>query len=447
MLEVCEGSSPWFQGTLKPHQRAGVEWLLDTPRALLADDVGLGKTVQVIGMLAQLAHDGDPCLRTPVVWLTDPSLVDQTQRELDRFLVGFTVLTSSDVDYRPTKKAEKARAQRFHNGVPDVLVANYQQTLAQRSLLASEVFARPGVVVLDEAMSLKGGDKMHRATARFTKSASRVVALTATPLENHAHETYMVLDLLNPPGLWSRSVFEERFIEWEQFPGQAPKPADLLPAKREEFRRYLGGVMLRRTIEELGLSLPVKVGEDYRRVPLSRAQQREWSNFRRTRGRRRADRDNIALEVRGHSSLLDACMDEVTRSAEKVVVYCERIKMLDLLSDRLMEAGVGFRPIRGDTPDAERTSALDAFRCDPDVRVLAGSRVIERGLNLQHARRLISLVQSYNPAREHQREGRIRRLGSPHATYQHLVLEPDIPRAARRDHILHTKRGRATAVL
>jgi hypothetical protein len=57
--------------------------------------------------------------------------------------------------------------------------------------------------------------------------------------------------------------------------------------------------------------------------------------------------------------------------------------------------------------------------------VLLGSRVLERGLNLQHCRLLISLDPSWNPARERQREGRIRRIGSQHPTYEHIVLLPD----------------------
>lgn len=444
-----EDTCPWFKGVLEDHQRAGLEWLLSTPRALLADDVGLGKTIQVLAMLAHLRQDDAPILRTPVLWLTDASLVDQTCAEVGRFLPGFTVLASTDPDYRDTQKAAKSRAQRFTDGLPDILVANYQQTFAKRSLLQWDAFSRPGVVILDEAMTLKGGDKMHAATRGLTERAERVVAMTATPLENHAYETYMILYLLRPKGLWPRAVFEDEFIEWDRYPGQAPKPVDLWPHRMDEFRRYLSGVMLRRTVAELGLPLPVRVGESYRRVPLSRAQRREWTHARGRRGRRiESIREEIALSVRGISSLQDACMAKIVQHpSEKIVVYCERIKMLDELAVRLEAQGLGHRLIRGESSEEERTEALRAFRADPAVRVLVGSRVIERGLNLQHARILISLVQSYNPAREHQREGRIRRLGSPHATYEHLVLEPDVPDAGRRQQILDTKQGRASAVL
>lgn len=439
-----------FQGALLPHQRDGLEWLLATPRALLADDVGLGKTIQVLALVGALKDAGDHSVHRPILWLTDPTLVDQTRREVERFLPGLGVLASTDPDYGKTKKADKSRAARFPGGMPDILVANYHQTNAKDSLLKWDVFRSPGLVVLDEAMSLKGGNKLHQSVATFTVSAERAVAMTATPVENHAYETYLILELLRPSGLWPRPVFEDEFVQWDHYPGQAPKPVDLFPHRREEFRRFLESVMLRRTTEDVGQSLPVRVGERYRKVPLTRAQHREYTHARRRRGLNLSKyREQVALVHNGHSGLLDACMEALEeRAGEKVVVYCERREVLDLLTGRLDDSGIGWRLIHGDVEAGEeRELVLKQFRDDPNVRVLVGSRVIERGLNLQHARVLISLVQSYNPAREHQREGRIRRIGSPHETYEHLVLEPDVPQAERRGQILTEKTQRSSDLL
>jgi SNF2 family DNA or RNA helicase len=433
-----------FVGSLKPHQSDGLTWLLEHKRALLADDVGLGKTVQALALIGALLDAGDPSVQAPVLWLTDPALVDQTAGEVRRFLPAVTVLASTDPDFKDTQKADRSRAERFPGGIPQILMANYQQACAKRSLLTWEAFSSPGLVVLDEAMSLKGGGQTWKAVRRLLGNAGRVVAMTATPVENHAYETFLILELLGPAGLWPRRVFDNEFIEWDQYPGQAPRPVDLLPHKRREFSGFLQGVMLRRTEANAGLTLPTRVEEEYRKVPLSRTQHREYTHARRRRGMNLDTHlKSVALSHNGHSSLLDACVEEIeARPSEKVVVYCENLEPLDLLAERLEESGVSFRAIRGASDLEDRTTAVEDFRDDPDVRVLLGTRVIERGLNLQHARVLISLVQSYNPAREHQREGRIRRLGSPHRTYEHLVLEPDVPQAGRRNRILQEKTRR-----
>jgi SNF2 family DNA or RNA helicase len=438
-----------FVGTLEDHQQEGLAWLLATNRALLADDVGLGKTVQVLALLGSLLDTDDSSVKAPVVWLTDPSLVEQTVREFRSFLPDVSVLGSTDPDFRETKKASRAREGRFPRGIPQVLVANYEQTYAKSSLLKWEVLSSPGLVVLDEAMSLKGGGRTWRAVRKLTHAAERIIAMTATPVENHAYETFLILELLRPEGLWPRHVFDSEFIEWDQYPGQEPRPVDLLPHKRRTFRRFLNGVMLRRTVEDVGLSLPVRVGERYRKVALTRAQQREYTHARRRRGLNLTNyRERVALSHNGQSALLDACMAALDGwEGEKVVIYCQTLDMLDLLAERLEQEGIGFRSIRGANDLEDRELALEQFRDDPLVRVLAGSRVIERGLNLQYARVLISLVQSYNPAREHQREGRIRRIGSPHSTYEHLILEPDVPQAQRRRQILQEKDRRRSGLL
>lgn len=80
------------------------------------------------------------------------------------------------------------------------------------------------------------------------------------------------------------------------------------------------------------------------------------------------------------------------------------------------------------------------------IRVLLGSRVLERGLNIQCASALYTLGSSWNPGREAQREGRIRRIGSPHATYEHVTFLMDHPHERRKWAQLRRKRGDSAAL-
>ncbi len=110
---------------------------------------------------------------------------------------------------------------------------------------------------------------------------------------------------------------------------------------------------------------------------------------------------------------------------------------------RLEKLGIRVRSIEGKLKPHERSKAISEFRHRPDIRVLVGSSVLERGLDLQFCRVLISLDATDNPQREHQREGRLRRIGSPHQTYEHLTLLPNTPQMRRRMASLRRKEADA----
>lgn len=107
----------------------------------------------------------------------------------------------------------------------------------------------------------------------------------------------------------------------------------------------------------------------------------------------------------------------------KAVIFAEHRQHLDILERHLRHAGVGFRRLDGPCTRNQRATAVEAFRNDADVRVLTGTKALERGLDgLQHCAVLITLDSSFNPAREAQRVGRIRRPGSPHERVLHLTF-------------------------
>jgi SNF2 family DNA or RNA helicase len=144
--------------------------------------------------------------------------------------------------------------------------------------------------------------------------------------------------------------------------------------------------------------------------------------------------------------LVDAFIREVQAlGGEQAVVYCETLQILDQAAKRLTELGITFAHIQGDDTPKKRAAAVQAHR-DGEVQILLGSNVVERGLNLQRCRRLISLDSSWNPGRENQREGRLCRIGSAHETYEHVILLPDTGLVHAKQGILDRKRAMAEAV-
>jgi superfamily II DNA or RNA helicase len=109
-------------------------------------------------------------------------------------------------------------------------------------------------------------------------------------------------------------------------------------------------------------------------------------------------------------------------------VYCETLDFLDATEKQLSDEGIGWVRIDGSTPLDDRPHITAQFRDDPSVQVLLGSSVLDYGHNLQFCNWILSVDTTWNPAREQQREMRVRRLGSPHLTYTHTVLLPDTPK-------------------
>lgn len=428
-------------GCFPPHQLAGIEFLLGHPRVVLADDVGLGKTVQTAAALAELAGRGQlgRCLV-----VAPAHLVSQWRDELVRWVPALAVSLFSPLRRKgaaaPTEPA-------------DVVVGSYELITRKAQLVVGSGYR---TVVLDEASGLKGGGVEHAAIRWVTAVAERVIALTATPFENDLVETYNVLQTLHLPDLWGPIEFNQRFVRWsEPWVNSAGRRVEARPIGVVEdqipaLRDYLRPHYLRRTAAEVALPLPRRVGEHIRYIPLLPAQQAALAKaeYERDELARHRAREAACTVVDGRSSKAEAAVAELlTRPADqKVVIWAFHRAHLDVLEALLDRCGIRRVRIDGPKPPLARARALRRFREDPTVRVLLGTDAFASGLNLQHADFMISLGVSHNPGKEAQREGRIRRIGSPHADYQHLVLLNDTPHERRKVEILRRKEADATTV-
>jgi SNF2 family DNA or RNA helicase len=134
-------ATPAAQGHLHPFQASGVRFLVERKRSLLADDVGLGKTVQIAAAIGQLWEC--ELSRSPgiaVLYVTTAALVEQTTAELRQRLPSLSVT---------------AVGGRANTGQPaNVLVISHEFAHANPALIRSH---EPYLVVVDEASALKGG--------------------------------------------------------------------------------------------------------------------------------------------------------------------------------------------------------------------------------------------------------------------------------------------------
>ncbi|HTD57613.1 MAG TPA: SNF2-related protein, partial [Solirubrobacteraceae bacterium] len=193
-------------GELKPFQRAGVSYLLAQRRAFLADEQGLGKTIEA---LATLEADN----AYPAVVVCPASLKLNWMKELERWLPGRSsqALTgmgggrateSSDGDLAESRTSSDARGGSDRAaGAPippaDITVVNYDILAARAPALAA---MEPRALVLDESHYCKNAAaKRTQAVARLATSIPSdglVLALTGTPVMNRPPELISQLRII-----------------------------------------------------------------------------------------------------------------------------------------------------------------------------------------------------------------------------------------------------------
>ena len=161
-------------------------------RALLADEVGLGKTIEAGLILKELAVRG---LARRILILTPAALVDQWCGELEsKFFEEFETPHDPD-DWRRANRA----------------IASYNLAVQKRQQEA--ILAEPwDLVILDEAHKVKNAQA---ATYKFISQIRRnyILLLTATPLQNDPpRELYNLVTLLRPGQLGTWKNFSVKYL-------------------------------------------------------------------------------------------------------------------------------------------------------------------------------------------------------------------------------------------
>lgn len=203
---------------------------------LVADDVGLGKTVTSICAMARSEH-------LPVLVVTLTHLPAQWVRELNAFapeLQVHVLKTGKPYDLVPKHKKHDLAEPRL----PDVIISNYHKLHGWAEVLGGLV----RYVVFDEAQELRREDSNKYHAAKYIAAKAQLrMGLSATPIYNYGAEFFNVIDVLRPGVLGTRPEF---LREWCTEKEHITDPR----AFGEYLRRE--GIMIRRTRKEVGRELP-----------------------------------------------------------------------------------------------------------------------------------------------------------------------------------------------
>jgi superfamily II DNA or RNA helicase len=395
-------------------------------RALLSDEVGLGKTIEAGLVLKELLLRG--MVRRFLV-LTVPSLVDQWEEELaDKF--GIATVTTNHGDARDD-------VDHFWREHPALIASLH--TLKQPAHLAVARTVKWDLLIVDEAHYLRNRESQ---AWQAVNSLPRqyLLLLTATPVQNSLEELYNLVTLLQPGQFPTPKEFRARYVNPKR-PRQPREP--------EELRRALSQVMIRNTRANAGLQLPPRRAETVLFAPDAeeRAFWEHWeSELRSSLARMKPSQSSLwgrlLLQAAGSSphawreALLkfpEAALGEcwrasapfesswqkrcqlvlpLTRGEGGVVFFTQFLKTQAALAEFLGRSGVPTFVIHGATPPVERQPITEAFRRQGGALLLTHSGT--EGRNLQFSHRLVNLDLPWNPMEIEQRIGRLHRLGQQH---------------------------------
>ncbi len=411
---------PGLKATLRPYQRAGVNWLhLLTGLGLgacLADDMGLGKTIQVLALLLQQRAKGPSLLVAPA------SLLGNWAAEIERFAPA---LRSFIAHPSALPSAQLAKMKRFES---DLVITSYATLLRVPALSAM----RWHFLILDEAQAIKNPGAKQTKTVRALKASARI-ALTGTPVENHLGDLWSIFDVINPGLLGDARALSDYVKSLSQ---REHNPFGPL---RELVRPYI----LRRmkTDKTVISDLPDKT-EVKAHCQLSRKQTALYSQSVRELAKTLNDangiqRKGIVLsammrlkQICNHPSQwlgdeqwsesdsgkwlrLREIAEVVAARQEKMLVFSQFREVTAPLESFL--SGIFGRRgliLHGDTAVKERKNLVQRFQDDENVPFFVLSlKAGGSGLNLTAASHVVHFDRWWNPAVENQATDRAFRIG------------------------------------
>ena len=416
-----------------PHQiRACLKVMRDlNGRAILADEVGLGKTIEAGIVLKEYLLRG--AVRTALV-LVPASLCEQWAAELwEKFELDFVVSRGPAGQWgrHPLviSSLETARHERHRRRVRG---ANYD------------------VVVVDEAHRLRnhltlGWKFLNELNPRY------LLLLTATPVQNDMRELYNLATLVRPGTVGTFSQFRRDFLS-----GHDRRS----PRNTPRLRALLEGVMIRtrrsdtnltfapRKVETMWVSqtpaerklyaqvsdfvadsVHVDAGQPGRPhyftlVVLQKEMGSSWAAARATLEKLSRHPDGLdprrlralaarAAEVSAAPSKIRTLLRAFgTLKGEKCIVFTQFRSTQDTIVGALREQGVEPAVFHGELGWREKEEVLDQFRSVAPV--LVSTEAGGEGRNLQFCRIVVNYDLPWNPMRLEQRIGRVHRLGQQH---------------------------------
>ncbi|HYH13800.1 MAG TPA: SNF2-related protein [Flavisolibacter sp.] len=428
-IEVPKG----LYAQLRPYQVEGLHWLnkLDAHDfgGCLADDMGLGKSIQIIAFILlqrqKVAHNVN-------LLVVPTSLLFNWQEEIKKFAPSIKVFTlygaSRSVDRKQFEDCE-------------VVLTSYGTLLSDVVFLRKYTF---NYVFLDESQNIKNVESQRYQAVCLLKSRNRIV-ITGTPIENNTFDLYAQLSFACPGLLGSKQYFKDVYAV----------PIDKFKENRRavELQQKVAPFILRRTKLQVATELPEKT-EMILYCPMEEAQRKLYDAYEKEFREFISAQDGDELKkssmhvLRGLTRLRQICNSpllledeklysdgsskihllleqiESKASHHKVLIFSQFVGMLELIRKELVVRRISHEYLTGGTKD--RKGVVENFQHNEQVRVfLISLKAGGVGLNLTEADYVYIVDPWWNPAVENQAIDRIYRIGQKKNVMAVRLICPD----------------------
>lgn len=469
VLDECKKAfvDPSINKFLKNHQREGIQFLYDcvtgikVPKhygGILADAMGLGKTLTTLALISALTRQGSDTQSTfrKCVVICPATLVDNWELEVRKwFHERFSYVKVSGA-----KSEKKKKIDMFCKSSVALLIVSYETFTIYAGVLDKVC----DFVICDEAHKIKNHLTRNYKAIDGLKCKHRVL-ITGTPLQNYIREFFTCLNLVNENILGSWDYFKyyyAKVIQDAQEPKASEKKKELALERSQELWKISKTFMLRRTGDILQQTLPPKheyivflqlcelqehlylnflkskIAHDavangynesvlalidmlrkitnhpdfvYFREPKCNALHVDWKsslNFFSPDYSENFDRSCFSIKVQFVLSLATFCIS----NKEKLIIVSNYTKVLDMIQPYLDNKKYRFLRLDGKTMLKNRTSIISEFNDYQDHSILLlSSKAGGCGLNIIGASRMVLFDPDWNPKNDQQAMARVWREG------------------------------------
>ena len=393
-----------LNATLRDYQVSGFEFFKTLSDyqfgGILADEMGLGKTIQTIAFLLS-NKDKKSIVITPT------ALIYNWKNELEKFA--------------PTLKVGLLHAAKSEREKILDNIDNYDVILTTYTTYKNDIDKYKNInfdyCIIDEAQNIKNPD------AIITKAIKNVnakvkFALTGTPIENNLMELWSIFDFIMPGYLYNKSKFKSIFVNNDK---------NII-----ELKNLIKPFILRRTKKEVIAELPDKI-EQKIIIDLEKEHKRAYKGYVNliTRKIKENNQDNITVfsyltklrqlclspelmvkNYQGKNSKLDVLINIINDSSdEKILVFSQFTKVLEVIGKRLNEENISYSYLDGKTSAKDRVKLVEEFNTNNNKVFLISLKAGGTGLNLTSANIVVHFDPWWNPAVEDQASDRAHRIG------------------------------------
>ncbi|MEN8700957.1 DEAD/DEAH box helicase [Bacillus infantis] len=405
-----------------PHQLEVARQVVENMngKAILADEVGLGKTIEAGLILKEYMIRG---LVKKVLILVPASLVTQWEIELNTKF------------YIPAVAQRKAYVWEQC----DVVVSSIDT--AKRNPHRDIIFSLDyDLIIIDEAHKLKNSKTKNYEFVQSLKKKFCLL-LTATPIQNRISEIFNLVSLLKPGHLGNETAFYEKYKKDSRSLDDNAHLKELVNKVMIRNRRADTGIeWTKRHVETIPIEFSAEERELYESVTALRGEG-DWVNssqfsvmtlqreacssreavfytLRNMVARQEAPSDMFQEQIQflvskvekvQRNSKAEKALELIKGIDDKVIIFTEYRATQLYLQWFLKQHGISSVPFRGGFKRGKKDWMRELFK--NNVQVLIATEAGGEGINLQFCNHIINYDLPWNPMRLEQRIGRIHRLG------------------------------------